>query len=362
MGIETAILASAGANLIGSKMAGDAAKSAARTSASSAERTGAMSASAGAFRPVAIRGSRFGDASFTMGTDKYGTPIVTGAEFQASPEITALQDRIRALYGDSLGQAEAAPGQIQPLTRGATGLFKLAEDYLATSPQAARQQYIAEQTALIDPLRKAEEQRLASTVFGRGRAGLSVGAQGQPELATLAAARRTQDLQLAAAAEQAAQQRIGFGADIYGRGTNLLDVGYGLQSKAFTPFLTQFGAEQALETAALKPFEMGVNLGGRNVNTAGASALLQSGLTAAQTQLQGSLVGPSLMASNLGNISNQYMRQQQQNQMFDRLYGMNSPFGQTDAGAAFRGVNLYGAGSSPVGNWYSQTPDNFIMP
>lgn len=340
MGIETAILASAGANLIGSKMAGSAAKSAAKTSAASAERTGAMSASAGAFRPVAIRGSRFGDASFTMGTDQYGTPIVTGAEFQAAPEITALQNRIRALYGDSLGQAEAAYGQTQPLTRGSTGLFKLAEDYLATSPQAARQQYIAEQTALIDPIRQAEEQRLASTVFGRGRAGLSVGAQGQPELATLAAARRTQDLQLAAAAEQAAQQRIGFGADIYGRGANLLDVGYGLQSKAFTPFLTQFGAEQALETAALKPFELGANLGGRNVNTAGANAILQSGLGAAQTRLQGSLVGPTLMSQGISSFGNQYIQNQQQQQLFDRLYGGYSPYSSSAANAYF--------GSSPA--------------
>jgi hypothetical protein len=157
-----------------------------------------------------------------------------------------------------------------------------------------------------------EEQRLAASVFSRGRAGLNVGAAGQPELAALAAARRQQDLALAAQAEQAAQQRINFGAGLFSTGGASIGNQYALQNQALAPFLSQFGAQQSLEQAALQPLEIGANLGGRNVNTAGASALLQSGIGAANTRLQGSLVGPSLMANaaskvNYENLFNKLM-------------------------------------------------------
>jgi hypothetical protein len=146
-------------------------------------------------------------------------------------------------------------------------------------------------------------------------------------LFALASARRAQDAQLAAQAEQAAQQRIGFGAGLFGTGAGLIGSQYGLQNQALSPFMTQFGVQQSLEQAALQPLELGANLGGRAVNTAGANALLQGGLGAAQTQLQGSLVGPSLMANNLAGFGQQYMQNQQQNQLFDRLYGPSSPAG-----------------------------------
>lgn len=337
-----AALITAGGAVLGSLIAGNAAQSAANTAAKAQLRAGREAASASAFRPIGMT-TRFGTSNFQMGTDKYGNPILVGAGYTASPEIQAYQNRLSALAGGSLGQAEQAAVDAEALFGGGRGLFNLGQQFLATSPQAAREQYIAEQTALINPLRQQEEARLASTVFGRGRAGLSVGATGQPELATLAAARRTQDLQLAANAEQAAQQRIGFGANLFGQGADLFGRGYGLQTQALSPFLAQFGATQSLEQAALQPLELGANLGGRAVNTAGASAILQSGLGAAQAQLQGGLVGPSILASNIGNISNQYLRQQQQNQMFDRLYGTTGGMG----------AQWYGAGYSPWGGGYS---------
>ena len=225
------------------------------------------------------------------------------------------------MAGRSLTQAEQAGEMAAPLAAAGQGLFGLGQQYLATSPEAARQQYISEQMALIDPVRQQEEARLGSSVFGRGRAGLSVGAQGQPELATLANARRMQDLQLAASAEQAAQQRIGFGAGLFGTGANLIGTGYQLQTQALSPFQAQFGTTAMLEQQALQPFELGAALGGRNVNTAGASALLQGGLGAAQTQLQGSLVGPTLMAQNLATMGQNYMQGQRQQQLFDFLSG-----------------------------------------
>lgn len=309
MGIEAALIAG-GAGLIGSSMAGRAAQKAANTSAQAQLEAARIAAEEQRFRPVGIS-TRFGTSRFGFGPEGR----LETAGYSASPEIQALQARLADLYGTSLGQAERAPAISE-------GLFGLGQQYLAQTPAQARQQYITEQQALLDPIRQQEEQRLASTVFGRGRAGLNIGAQGQPELAALANARRTQDLQLAAQAEQAAQQRIGFGAGLFG-------TGIGLQTQSLAPFQQQFGTSQLLEQAAQQPLDIGAQLGGRAA-TAGANvgqSLLTGGIGAAQTQLQGSLVGPSLMAQNIAGAGQQYLRNQQQQQMFNQLYGPSSPAG-----------------------------------
>jgi hypothetical protein len=317
-------VAIAGSNILGSAIAGRSAERAADTSADAQREAARLSAIASTFRPVGMS-TRFGRSQFTMGTDpETGLPILTGAEYTPSEYITRMQNRLLG-FADAATSPEATQRVLEnmaSLEAGGRGLFNLGRQYLATSPEAARQQYMSEQTALLDPLRQREEQRLASTVFGRGRAGLSVGAQGQPELATLAAARRTQDLQLAAAADQAAQQRAQFGAGLFSTGANLIGSQYGLQTQALAPFLQQFGAAQSLEQAALQPLEIGANLGGRAVNTAGASALLQGGINAANTRLQGSMVGPTLMAQNLASFGQNVMQNQQQQRMFDYLSGM----------------------------------------
>jgi hypothetical protein len=307
-----AAAAIAGSSLIGSSMAGRSAEKAAGTSAQAQLESARIAAEEQRFRPVGIT-TRFGASRFGFGPEGR----LESAGYTASPEIQALQERLAALYGTSLGQAERAPAISE-------GLFGLGQQYLAETPAQARQQYIAEQQALLDPIRQQEEQRLASSVFGRGRAGLNIGTQGQPELAALASARRTQDLQLAAEADRAAQQRIGFGAGLFG-------TGIGLQTQSLAPFQQQFGTQQLLEQAALQPLDIGAQLGGRTA-TAGANvgqSLLTGGLGAAQTQLQGSLVGPSLMAQNISSAGQNYLRNQQQQQMFNQLYRpqTSSPFG-----------------------------------
>lgn len=298
-----AAAAIAGSSLVGSSMAGRSAEKAANTSAQAQLESARIAAEEQRFRPVGIT-SRFGSSRFGFGPEGR----LESAGYTASPEIQALQERLAALYGTSLGLAERAPTISE-------GLFGLGQQYLAETPAQARQQYIAEQQALLDPIRQQEEQRLASSVFGRGRAGLNIGTQGQPELAALASARRTQDLQLAAEADRAAQQRIGFGAGLFG-------TGIGLQTQSLAPFQQQFGTQQLLEQAALQPLDIGAQLGGRTA-TAGANvgqSLLTGGLGAAQTQLQGSLVGPSLMAQNISGFGQQYLRGQQQQQLFNQLY------------------------------------------
>jgi hypothetical protein len=326
MPIVTGALIAGGASLLGSSMAGRSAENAANTSAEAQLAAARIAAEEQRFRPVGIT-SRFGASQFEF--DKSGR--LKGAGYTPSAEIKALQDRLSALYGTSLGQAEQAQAAGVPLGAAGQGLFGLGQQYLAQSPEQARNQYLQEQYAMLDPIRQREEQRLGASVFGRGRAGLNIGDVGQPELAALASARRTQDLQLAAGAEQEARNRLGFGAGLFGTGANLLGTQYGLQTQALAPFQTQFGTQQLLEQAALQPLDIGAQLGGRTA-TAGANvgqSLLTGGLGAAQTQLQGSLVGPSLMAQNISGFGQQYLRGQQQQQLFNQLYRpqTSSPFG-----------------------------------
>lgn len=295
-----------GAAIGGSLFGGDGGGGAYSSAAGQQQAAGLAAAQAAAFRPVGVT-TRFGTSQFTTQIDPAtGLPVVTGAQYTASPELKALQDRLSALYGTSLGLAEQAPGAVAPLAPAAQGLFGLGAQYLAQTPEQARQQYINQQMALLDPIRAREEARLASSVFGRGRAGLNIGDIGQPELFSLASARRAQDLQLAAEAERAAQQRIGFGAGLFGTGAQLLGQQYATQTAALAPFQTQFGVQQALEQAALQPLEIGAALGGRNVNAPGAQALLSSGLAASRTGLEGQLqqqaAGQAMLNQFIGGL------------------------------------------------------------
>ena len=308
----------AGASVLGGYLSGKSAEKAANTSAQAQLQAARIAAEEQRFRPVGMS-TRFGTSQFQFGPEGR----LSGASYTASPEIQALQNRLSALYGTSLGQAEQAQALGAPLGTAGQGLFGLGSQYLATSPEAARQQYIREQQDLLRAPRMEEEQRLAASVFGRGRAGLNVGAAGQPELAALAGARRQQDLALAANAENAAQQRLGFGAGLFGTGAGLLGTQYGLQTQALAPFQQQFGVQQLLEQAAQQPLDIGAQLGGRTA-TAGANVgqtLLSGGLGAAQTQLQGSLVGPSLMAQNISGFGQNYLQNRQQQQLLDKLLG-----------------------------------------
>ena len=158
----------------------------------------------------------------------------------------------------------------------------------------------------------AEEQRLASSVFGRGRAGLNIGGGGQPELAALAGARRMQDLQLAAQAEQAAQQQIQFGQGLFGQGANLLSAVPAYEAAALSPYSAYLSGAQTIEQLGQEPLRLGAELGGRQ-STAGAQGgalLAQAGQNAANLRMQGALVGPT-MAMGTANqlLGNPYFLQ-----------------------------------------------------
>jgi len=299
---------------------------AARYAADAQERAAQLAAEEARFRPVGIS-TRFGQSQFQYGPEGR----LSGASYTTSPEIQALQNRLSALYGDSLGLAEQAVAPSQTL-------FGLGQQYLAQSPEQARNQYLQEQYAMLDPIRQREEQRLGASVFGRGRAGLNIGDVGQPELAALANARRTQDLQLAAQAEQEARNRIAYGTSLFGESGKL-------QTSALAPFQTQFGVSQLLEQAGQQPLDIGAQLGGRSA-LAGAQAgrsLLEGGMAAAQTRLGGQLsqIGTRSLAS--------------QNLMKDFFGSLG--FGQQQAPAPISQATPYYPMGTGSGGGFAYNPD-----
>jgi hypothetical protein len=296
-----------------------------RYAADAQERAAQLAAEEARFRPVGIS-TRFGQSQFQYGPEGR----LSGASYTTSPEIQALQNRLSALYGDSLGLAEQAVAPAQTL-------FGLGQQYLAQSPEQARNQYLQEQYAMLDPIRQREEQRLGASVFGRGRAGLNIGDLGQPELAALANARRTQDLQLAAQAEQEARNRITYGTGLFGEAAKL-------GTTALSPFQTQFGLSSLLEQAGQQPLDIGAQLGGRSA-TAGATAgeaLLRGGLASAQTRLGGqlgeisakNLVSQNLMKDFFGKLG--FGQQQAPAPQSTATPGFN-PMGDISQGISYYG-------------------------
>jgi hypothetical protein len=181
----------------------------------------------------------------------------------------------------ALEQAQAAQAFQPQVTQSAQDLFGLGQQYLAESPEAARQRYFSQQQALLEQPRQAEEQRLASSVFGRGRAGLNISGQGQPELAALASARRQQDLALAAEAEQGAQQQARFGQNLMAGGLGLQQTGYGLQTQALGPLQSYLGQAGAIEEMGMTPYQQSLQLGQLQSTLGGAAGATQAqGLTA----------------------------------------------------------------------------------
>jgi hypothetical protein len=317
---------SAAVGASGARSAARQQAAATRYAADAQERAAQLAAEEARFRPVGIS-TRFGQSQFQYGPEGR----LSGASYTTSPEIQALQDRLSTLYGDSLGLAERAVAPSETL-------FGLGQQYLAQSPEQARNQYLQEQYAMLDPIRQREEARLGASVFGRGRAGLNIGDVGQPELAALANARRTQDLQLAAQAEQEARNRIAYGTGLFGEAGKL-------QTSALAPFQTQFGVSQLLEQAGQQPLDIGAQLGGRTA-TAGASAgrsLLEGGMAAASTRLGGQLAS----IADKSRVSQNLM---------DRFFkGLG--FGQQQAPAPVSTATPYypmGAGS---GSGFAYNPD-----
>ena len=299
----------AGASLLGGSMQAKAAKSAAETSAKAQLEAARIAAEAAKFRPVGVT-TRYGTSNFQFDPSGY----LSGAGYTVSPELQAYQDRLQALTGGALSQAEMAGQQYAPLQQGAQGLFGLGQQYLQQTPEQVASQYMQQQQDLLAPSRERQYAQLQNQLFQTGRGGLSVGATGlrpsgagglgatTPEMEAYYNALAQQDMQLASQAQQAGQQNVAFGAGLLGSGAGLMGQYQAGQIGALSPFTSYLGAGSTIESLGQKPLEMGSALGGRAATAGGnvGQSLLTGGLGAAQT-LQ-SAAGQSGIGTALMNL------------------------------------------------------------
>lgn len=284
--------AAATAVVAGSYMQGQSAKSAAETAAAQQREAGQLAAQYQQFRPVGIT-TGFGSSQFSQGP--YG---VESASYELTPEMKAIRDKLIAQAGayDTSAMAQAA----QPLMGAGQTLFGLGGQYLATSPEEARQTYMDQQRALLTGERERTLAGIRNKQLQTGRAGLATGgtstglAATNPEMAAYYNALAQQEAQLAAGAETAAQQRQAFGAGLYQQGAGLLGQVPALTSQGYGPLQTQLGLAGSIEEMGQQALNLGLQVGGQNA-AAGKNAgnsLLQSGIIASKTEQAANAYSP----------------------------------------------------------------------
>jgi hypothetical protein len=287
----------------------DAQRQAAQTSADAQVRAAEIAAEQAKFRPVGIS-TRFGTSTFTK--DAEGN--IKEAGYTLSPELKAIQDY--AMQQAQAGQADT------------TGLLGLGRGYLATSPEAAAQDYMAKQRALYAPGNEQALAAIRNQQLQTGRAGLATGgtvsgmAATNPEMAAYYNALADRERQLAANADLAAQQRITFGT--------------GLLSSAYSPIATPLGLAGTTEAMGQEPFTLGINLGGRQTQANQTAAqLYQSGITSAAN----TLAGGQAAAARTTQLANQY-----------------SPLG---AGLTGLGQQIGTPAAGQLGSWFNNMLTNY---
>ena len=339
----TAAVIGGGASLLGGLFGGRSAERAARTQADAQMRAAQLAAEEARFRPVGIT-TRFGQSQFQTGPDGR----VSGASYTLDPALRAYQDRFMGLAGGGLSQAEMAQEQFAPLQQGAQGLFGLGQQYLAQSPEQAAQQYMAGQQNLLAPSRERQFSQLQNQLFQTGRGGLAVGATSarpsgaaglgaaNPELEAYYNAIAQQDAQLAAGAQQAGMDQARFGAGLLGTAGNLLTQGYQGQAAALGPYEAYLAQMKQLEALGQQPLDLGINIGAKGQSTAGAQALLQGGMAAAQTRGAADAYNP--FATALTQASQNPALQAGLGRLFGG--GGQAAFSQTGLGSSGFGTGL----------------------
>ena len=238
----------------------------------------AQAAQASQFRPVGIT-TRFGKSGFQYDP---ATGQLTGAGYQVAPDVAAMREGLLGLAGGQLAQAQGTQSAMQDISRATTGLFGLGQQYIAETPQAAAQNWMAQQQQLLAPGREQQLAQATNKEFQRGTMGLATGATqagyqagapglmaSNPRLAALYNAQAAQDAQLAAQAQQAGQQQVQFGQGLLGNALNLQGAGYGLQAQALAPFTNYLAGAGNIENMGLQSLTQGTGLG--SAVTAGAT-------------------------------------------------------------------------------------------
>jgi hypothetical protein len=248
-----------------------------------------QAAQGAAFRPVGMT-TRFGSSQFTRTTDPAtGLPYISSAGYTASPELEALQNQLFGNFAGGADFAQQQATQFGALSPAAQRAFELGGQYMAASPEQAAQDFMRTQQAILAPSREQQYGALQNRLFQTGRGGLATGGtvagnmqQANPELAAYYNAIANQDLALAGQAEQAAQQRIGFGTSLFGTGAGLLGTQAQGRVGAFSPLQTQLGISSQVEQMAQMPYNLGLQLG--TAQQPGQTAGVQGLQQAAQTQ------------------------------------------------------------------------------
>ena len=385
MGIETAL--GIGASLIGSSMQSSAAgKAAAAQAASDAARLEEEKRVREQLRKDTEAQRLIADQAFA----DYQSGLLTYAQAQekAAQAMQGVQSSIaqsqlsdaskatamaefkpyaitsgtgRSFFDTATGQAgyNLAP-ELQQYQQGLYGKAGEAARGIATSPEAAAQQYMQQQQGLLQPGRQAEDLALRSEQLQRGRIGLGIsseaagaGAGGMvnPEQFARERARAQADAAIAAGATQAGQAQA----------ANQLQLAQGL-----------FGAGAAPEKFGLDVMTQGAGLGEQATRAGAAQAALYSSgmgdyyrslLGAAQTGQEGALFAP---AAQQAGTTEAYQRQQQ---YLANLQGNQLPYqpmttaqpiipGSAYAGAAF-GSSLGNIGMGMLSDYLRPQTTNY---
>ena len=285
---------------IGALGTGYAANQAAGNATTSANQAAQMAQ----FRPVGVT-TRFGRSGFNYGPQGE----LVGAGYQVAPDIAAMREGLLGMAGTGLSQAQTAQAMQPGITAAGQGLFNLGQQYVAQTPQEAAQQFMTQQQALLAPGREQQLAQVTNQQQQQGRLGLATGATtagytagapglqaSNPQMAALFNARALQDAQLAAQANQAAQQQIQFGQGLMTGGINLNNAGFGMQSNALAPFTNLLGGAQNVENLGLNALSLGQGLGSAAVasNQAAANQYAAGQATANNAQraaLQNAIAG-----------------------------------------------------------------------
>jgi hypothetical protein len=282
---------SLGGGLISGSKGAQAAKGQAEALRAAADKASAMAQ----FRPMGMT-TAFGSSQFA--DDGSGS-------YTLSPELKAIQDR---LFG-AAGQYD--PTQIgamaQPLTGGAQSLFNLGQQYLATSPEQAAQDYMANQQALLASSREAGLSRVQAANFGRGTGGLGVqtgtgSAPANPLAQAYFNQIGQQDLQLAAQADEAGMARSRFGAGLFGTGGELLGQVPRLTTAGYAPLETQLGLLGTTEKLGQQPFLLSQDLANQYAQAGARAGQLYLEPQAAAAQAYRSYQGYSPMGTALSGL------------------------------------------------------------
>ena len=272
-------LGGAAGNILGGTMQGGSSAQAQGRAGNSIYGAGQYGQMSSQFNPIGIT-TNFGKSYFTRDPN---TGQLTEAGYTLDPRLQKLSEATLASAGaynpSQVGQAA------QPLYGGASSLFNLGQQYLATSPEQAAQDYMTQQRNLLAPGYEQALSNVRNQQFQTGRTGLAVGGTSvgyggvgspgllatNPEMQALYNAKAKQDADIAAKADLYGQQRTQFGAGLFGTAGSLLGQVPSLTSAGYAPLNTMLGTANTIEGMGQSPFDLSTTLGAGQ-STANANA------------------------------------------------------------------------------------------